>query len=307
MYAARAQGPAGPIMGEQVPTPRPAPGEALVAVHAVAITAGELSWPERWPAIPGHEISGTVAALGEGVTGVAAGQPVYGLVGFDRNGGAADYVTLPAADLSPKPGRISHAGAASLALAALTAWQALVTHARVTAGQQVLVNGAAGGVGTCAVQLARALGARVTATASAADAEFVAGLGADEVIDYAGPPIAEAVTGVDVVVDTAGGEALSQCWDTLRPGGVLVGVATAPDEDEARRHHVRSVYFIVEPDGPQLVKLAQLVDAGQLRSSVGQEFPLAEASAAFDALEHQHIRGKVVLSVRPEPPGSEGS
>jgi NADPH:quinone reductase-like Zn-dependent oxidoreductase len=307
MYAVRAHGPAGPIVGEQIPAPRPRPGEALVAVHAAALTAGELAWPETWPAIPGHEVSGTVTALGEGVTGVAADQPVYGLVGFDRDGGAADYVTLPAADLAPKPASTSHAGAASLALAALTAWQALVTHAQLTAGQHVLVNGAGGGVGNYAVQLAHALGARVTATAGAADAGFVAGLGADQVIDYAGPPLGQAVTGVDVVVDTAGGEALSRCWEVLRPGGVLVGVASAPDEDEARRHHARGIYFIVEPDGPQLAELTRLTDSGRLRPSIGRVFPLAEAAAAFEALEHQHIRGKVVLGVRPEPPGSEGS
>lgn len=127
VYAVRAHGPTGPIAGERIPDPRPAAGEVLVAVHAAALTAGELSWPERWPAIPGHEVSGTIAALGEGVTGVAVGQPVYGLVGFDRDGGAAEYVTVPEADLAPKPASTGRVGAASLALAALTAWQALVT------------------------------------------------------------------------------------------------------------------------------------------------------------------------------------
>lgn len=156
VYAVRAHGPTGPIAGEQIPDPRPAPGEVLVAVHAAASTAGELSWLERWPAIPGHEVSRTIAALGEGITGVAVGQPVYGLAGFDRDGGAAEYVTVPAAYLAPKPASTGHVGAASLALAALTAWQALVTQAHLKAGRHVLVNGGAGGVGNHAVQLARA-------------------------------------------------------------------------------------------------------------------------------------------------------
>src|SRR4249920_3234643 len=160
MRAVRARGPAGPIVSEQIPAPRPAPGEVLVAVHAAALTAGELAWPQTWPAIPGHEISGVAAGLGVGVTGLAVGQRVYGLIGFDRDGGAAEYVTAPAADLAVKPTSVDHVGAASLALAALTAWQALVRHARLAAGQHVLVNGGAGGVGSYAIQVAAALGAR---------------------------------------------------------------------------------------------------------------------------------------------------
>jgi NADPH:quinone reductase-like Zn-dependent oxidoreductase len=220
MYAARAHGSAAPVVIEQVPVPQPAPGEVLIAVHAAALTAGELEWPGEWPAIPGHEISGTIAGLGEGVTGLAVGRQVYGLIGFDRQDGAAEYVTAPAADLTDKPASTDHAGAACLALAALTAWQALVTHAHVTVGQHVLVNGGAGGVGNYAVQIAVALGARVTATAAARDAAFVAALGASQVIDYSGPALDHLAADVDVVVDTAGGAAMSRCWQVLRPGGI---------------------------------------------------------------------------------------
>jgi NADPH:quinone reductase-like Zn-dependent oxidoreductase len=297
MYAARAHGSAGPIVIEQVPLPRPAPGEALVAVHAAAITAGELGWPEKWPAIPGHEISGTVAGLGAGVTGLAVGQPVYGLIGFDREGGAAEYVTAPAADLAGKPASTDHVGAACLALAALTAWQALVSHAHVAAGQHVLVNGGAGGVGNYAVQIAVALGARVTATASARDAAFVAALGASQVIDYSGPALDHQAADVDVVVDTAGGAAMSRCWRVLRPGGLLIGIATPPSDAEARRHQARGFYFIVEPDRGALTRLARLADSGKLRPAVGGVFRLADAAAAFDALQRTHHSGKVVLKV----------
>jgi NADPH:quinone reductase-like Zn-dependent oxidoreductase len=307
MDAVRARGPGGPVEIQQIPAPVPGPGEVLVAVHAAGLTAGELAWPESWPAIPGHEISGVVTALGPGVTGAAAGQEVYGLIRFDRDGGAAGYVAAPAADLSVRPASVDHVGAASMALAALTAWQALVDHAQLAQGQHVLVNGGAGGVGSYAVQLAAALGAQVTATASARDAGFVAGLGASQVIDYAGPSIGQQARDVDVVVDTVGGEAMSRCWQVLRPGGIMVCVASAPPEGEAERHRARAVYFIVEPDRAALGELAKLADAGKLRTTVGRVFPLTDATAAFDALEHQHVRGKIVLSIRPEPPRTEGT
>ena len=147
----------------------------------------------------------------------------------------------------------------------------------------------------------------MTATASARDAGFVAGLGASQVIDYAGPPIDQQVSDVDVVVDTVGGQAMSRCWQVLRPGGIMVGVASTPSEADARRHQVRAVYFIVEPDQAALSELAKLVDSGRLRTTVGRVFPLADAAAAFHALEHQHVQGKIVLSVRPEPSSTEGN
>ena len=255
---------------------------------------------------PGHEISGVVTELGPAVTGAAPGQEVYGLIRFDRDGGAAEYVSAPAADLAVKPASVDHVGAASMALAALTAWQALVGHAQLAPGQHVLVNGGAGGVGSYTVQLAAALGAQVTTTASARDAGFVAGLGASQVIDYAGPPIDQQVRDVDVVVDTVGGQAMSRCWQVLRPGGIMVCVASPPPEGEAERHQARAVFFIVEPDRAALGELAKLADAGKLRTTVGCVFPLADAAAAFDALEHQHIQGKVVLSIGPEPLRTEG-
>jgi len=302
MYAVRAMGPDGPVVGQLIPAPVPGPGEVLVGVRAAGLTAGELAWPESWPAIPGHEISGVITGLGPGVTSATAGEEVYGLLRFDRDGGAAEYVTAPAADLAAKPASLDHVGAASLALAGLTAWQALVGHAQLAPGQHVLVNGSAGGVGSYAVQLAAALGAQVSATASARDAGFVAGLGASQVIDYAGPTIGQQVSDVDVVVDTVGGQAMSRCWPVLRPGGIMVCVASAPPEGEAQRHQVRAVYFIVEPDRAALSELAQLADSGRLRATVGRVFPLTDAAAAFAALEHQHIQGKVVLSGRRGPP-----
>jgi hypothetical protein len=183
MMALRAHARGGPeqLVYEDAPVPVPAPGEALVAVHAAGITFAELTWDLTWttrdgrdrtPVIPAHEMSGTVTGLG-GAAGVAPGDEVYGLIGFDRDGAAAEYVTMPAAELAARPRSVPHVAAATLPLAALTAWQALVNYAALEAGERVLVHGGAGGVGVYAVQLAAVLGGQVTATGSARDAEFV--------------------------------------------------------------------------------------------------------------------------------------
>lgn len=194
-----------------IPVPEPGPGELLVGVRATAITADELTWPESWPAIPCHDLSGVVAAVGYGVDGWRPGDEVYGLVGFDRPGAAAEYVTAPAADLAPKPSSIDHVQAAAVPLGALTAWQALHEHAQVAAGQHVLVLGGAGGVGAYAVQLAALAGARVTATASARNRDFVRGLGADEVLDYT-DKLEDHVHDADIVIDPAVGAATASSW-----------------------------------------------------------------------------------------------
>src|SRR5262245_741141 len=285
---------------EIVAVPAPAAGEVLVAVHATAITAGELAWPDATPFIPAHDVSGVVAGIGEQVAGLNIEDEVYGLIGFDRPGAAAEYVAVPEVQLAAKPATVDHAAAATLPLGALTAWQALVDHAAVRKGQHVLVQGGAGGVGTFTVQLAAHLGARVTATASAADAAFVATLGADTVIDYR-QRFEDQIKDVDVVVDTVGGQTLARSWEVLRPGGVLIGVADPPAAEDAEAHHARGVYFVVEPNGDQLAELARLVDNGSLKPMIGRVFPLNETAVAVVTQRDSHIRGKVVIQVNPEP------
>jgi NADPH:quinone reductase-like Zn-dependent oxidoreductase len=306
MYAVRAHS-AEPtdLRYEQVPTPSPGPGEVLVAVHATAVTAGELSWSDEWPLIPAHDLSGVVAELGAQVTNLAAGDEVYALIGFDRPGAAAEYVAVPADQLATKPASIDHVAAATVPLGALTAWQALVDHANVIAGQHVLVHGGAGGVGSYAVQLAAHLGAKVTATASRADADFVAGLGAHTALDYRSR-FEDQVRDVDVVIDTVGGDTLARSWQVLRPGGILVGIADVPSAEDADRHGVRSVYFVVAPHREQLAEIARLVDAGAVRPMPGSVFPLAETATAVTTQRDRHIRGKVVIQVRPERAAAVG-
>jgi NADPH:quinone reductase-like Zn-dependent oxidoreductase len=294
---------------EIVPVPDPGPGELLVEVRATAITADELTWPENWPAIPCHDLSGVVAALGDGVTRWQPGDEVFGLVGFDRPGAAAGYVTVPAADLAYKPEGIDHLAAAAVPLGGLTAWQALHEHAQVQPGQHVLVHGGAGGVGAYAVQLAALAGARVTATASARNREFVAGLGASDVLDYTGR-FENHVRDVDVIIDPVGGDTMARSWPVLRSGGILVAIAEEPADSRAGRDDVRGTYFVVGPDGRQLRELAALIDKQQLRPVVSTVFELGDLPEAFGAQRRPRPPGKLIISVgnaaRPDEDGTRG-
>jgi NADPH:quinone reductase-like Zn-dependent oxidoreductase len=280
---------------DSVPVPQPGPGEVLVRVRATAVTADELTWPEAWPVIPCHDLAGVVAGAGPGGSEWRAGDEVFGLIAFDRPGAAAGYTAVAAADLAAKPAATGHIAAAAVPLGGLTAWQALHTHARLQPGQHVLVHGGAGGVGAYAVQLAAAHGARVSATASARDAGYVASLGAGQVIDYA-DRFEDQLSGVDVVIDPVGGDTMARSWQVLRPGGILVAIADEPD-GQGGRDDVRSVYFVVEPDGAQLRGLAGLMARGQLNAAVSQVFPLSALPEAFAAQRARPAPGKVIIEV----------
>jgi NADPH:quinone reductase-like Zn-dependent oxidoreductase len=308
MMALRAHARGGPeqLVYEQAPRPEPGAGEALVAVRATGITFAELTWDESWttrdgadrtPVIPGHEVSGTVAATGRNVTGVAAGDAVYGLIGFDRDGAAADYVTVPATTLAARPGSVTDVEAATLPLAALTAWQALVDHAGLLSGERVLVQGGAGGVGVYAVQIASLLGGEVTATGRAASEDFVRQLGATEFVSLPRPSGTGQPDGFDVVIDTVGGQVLTDSFDLLRPGGRLVTLAAPPDQAQAAEHNVRAIFFVVEPDRDDLVEIAELADQGRLRPIVSQTFALADGRRAYESGSQPHPPGKTVLVV----------
>jgi NADPH:quinone reductase-like Zn-dependent oxidoreductase len=304
MMALRAHTRGGPerLVYEQAPRPEPRPGEVLVAVHAAAITFAELGWDLSWttqdgadrtPVIPSHEVSGTVAALGHGVTGLAVGDEVYGLVDFDRDGAAAEFVTVPETALAAKPRTVSHAEAAALPLAALTAWQALVDHAGLASGETVLVHGGAGGVGVYVVQLAAYLGAHVIATGRPANAGFVRSLGAERFVDVESEAFDEVLSGLDVVVDTVGGDTLERSYGVLRPEGRLIALVAPPSQE----HGVRATFFVVEPDRAELTQLARLVDEGRLAPVVSRTFPLAEGRAAYDSGRAPRPPGKTVLVV----------
>ncbi len=278
---------------EEIDAPSPGPGDAVVRVHAAAITRDELEWPtDRLPAIPSYESSGVVESLAPGVEGVAVGDEVFALHGFDRDGAAAELSVVAAAYLAPKPRSLGHVESAAIPLAGLSAWQALFGHGRLQAGQRVLIHGAAGGVGGFAVQLARSRGAHVVGTASIRNVEAVHELGADEVVDRTTARFEDDVEPVDVVFDTVGGTLLERSPAVLKPGGRLVSVATEPPEGSG------GVYFVVEPNRDQLIELARAADTGELRPVIDAVFRLDEARAAFErSLERAGRRGKIVLDV----------
>ena len=296
MLALRLHSPGDPasLAVEEVETPLAGAGQALVRVHAAAITRDELEWPEdRLPATPSYELSGGVAAVGSDVEEVTPGDEVFALIPFDRDGAAAEYALVPAHVLAPKPQALDHVESAALPLAALSAWQGLVEHGRLEAGQRVLIHGAAGGVGHLAVQLARRRGAHVVGTASGANAALARELGADKVVDSDADFVDE-VEPVDLVFDTAGGDRLARSPEVVRPAGRIVSVAGEPRADV---EGIDTVYFVVEPSREQLLEVARAVDEGALRPTIDQVFPLAEGRAAFERSLGAHGAGKIVLRV----------
>ena len=263
-------------------------------VYAAALTRDELEWPvDRLPAIPSHELSGVVVGLWTGADGVTVGDQVFAMTAFDRDGVAAEYAAIPSELLAPKPRALSHVEAAAVPLAALRAWQGLLDHGRLVAGERVLIHGAAGGVRRFATPLASHQGARVIATTSTPGVERARELGADIVIDHTAGPWDAGFEPVDLVFDTAGGERLAGSPGVLREGGRLVSVAEEPPQASG----VSSVYFVVEPNRQQLAQIAGLLDGGWPAPAIDAVFPLEEAPSAFERSMAADKRGKVVLEV----------
>ncbi|KQW03819.1 NADP-dependent oxidoreductase [Streptomyces sp. Root369] len=285
---------------EDLPHPHAGENDVIVRVHAAGFTRGELDWPATWtdlagrdrtPSVPGHEVSGVVTELGYGTTGLTAGQRVFGPTDWTRNGSLAEYVAVEARNLAPLPADVDHTAAAALPISGLTAWQGLFDHARLTTGQTVLVHGAAGGVGSIAVQLAQEAGARVVGTGRSADRDTVLDLGAHAFLDLEADRWED--TGqVDVVFDVIGGDILDRSAALVRPGGTLVSIAQQPT---VRPDDGRAVFFVVEPDRVRLADLARRLREGRLRVRVGEVRSLADASAAFTS--RQRVPGRTIIRV----------
>ncbi|HEY4401298.1 MAG TPA: NADP-dependent oxidoreductase [Acidimicrobiia bacterium] len=286
---------------EDAPDPQPAIGDALVQVRAASFTPTELTWPlstdraghDRGPRIPAHEGSGIVVALGYGTAGVSVGDEVYGLIDGYRDGWAAEFVTIEARSLAPKPTSVDFVEAAAIPQAGLTSWQALFDHGRLEPGQTVVIHGAGGGVGSVGVQLARWAGAHVVGTGRANARQRVLEVGADDFVDVERDDWENAVGQVDLVYDTIGGDVLAHSPAIVKPGGALVSVMAPPQTD---RKDIRTVHFVRDPSGVQLRDIARLVDEGTLHPDVGAVYPLADAREAFMAKSTEHIPGKVVLT-----------
>lgn len=303
----------GPEVLQERDLPRPVPGptEIAVAVHAAGVnpvdffsraSGGFGLWQEQ-PVI-GWDVSGVVTAVGPGASLYRVGDEVFGLPRFPHQAGAyAEVVVAPSRQFAPKPAALSHVEAAALPLVGLTAWQALAEVARVQPGQRVLVHAAGGGVGHVAVQLAKALGAEVIGTASAAKHEWLRELGADQLIDHATSDFAAELRDVDVVLDTRGGDYAQRSLAVLRDGGTLVSINNPgePAAEVAAAAFARGIatgFTLVEPDRHGLLELAQLVEAGRLRPTIAATFPLAQAARAHQLGELGRTAGKIVLTVR---------
>ncbi len=290
---------------EEVPRPEAGEGELLVRVLAAGINP--VDWKTRRngglmksrgvepPVILGWDISGVVDAVGPGAEGFAVGDEVFGLVGFPKAVGAyAEYAAVPAAQVARKPANISHEQAAALPLVALTAHQAFEL-AELSDGQLALIHAAAGGVGSIAVQLAKARGARVAGTAGPANQEFLRELGVDIPIDYTATDFAAVLSDVDVVLESQGGDVRQRSWGVLRKGGIMVSILGPLPQEDAEAHGVRGVHMLVRPDGAQMQLIADLVASGAVRPVVQESYPFARAADAHRAAESGHTRGKLVL------------
>jgi NADPH:quinone reductase-like Zn-dependent oxidoreductase len=289
-----------------MPYPHVAENDVVVRVSAAGFTPGELDWPTTWsdragrdrtPSVPGHELSGVVAEMGYGTTGLTVGQRVFGLADWTRNGSLAEYAAVEARNLAPLPADIDHTVAAALPISGLTAWQGLFDHARLTTGQTVLINGVAGGVGSIAVQLAREAGARVIGTGRAAAKDTALGLGADAFVDLQAGGLEDAGE-ADVVFDVIGGQVLERSAALVRAGGTLVTIAAPPAVQPVNG---RAVFFVVEPDRTRLVDLAQRLRDGRIKPLVGAVRPLSEAPAAF--APGRHTPGKTIIQIAHEATG----
>jgi NADPH:quinone reductase-like Zn-dependent oxidoreductase len=290
------------LVFEEAADPRPMFCEVLVQVAACGITHNELDWPiwtcraghQRTTVIPGHEVSGVVAALGFGTAGLAVGDEVFGLTDQLRDGAAAEYVAVEARNLALKPRTVDHVHAAALPRAGLTAWQGLFDHGQLARGQTVIIHGAGGAVGSTAVQLARWAGAEVIGTGRGHSRALATELGADRFIALDEDRLEDASGQADVVFDTIGGEVIARSPALLKPGGTLVTIK-ADARLPAGRDDIRTVIFIQESSRAQLAELARLVDQGHLRPQVGAVYPLAQAARAYRAKAAGGVPGRTIL------------
>ena len=302
--AAERYGPPAVLQAVDVPAPQPGRGEVAIAVKAAAVNA--IDWLSRagkgvtipsFPAILGWDVAGRIIATGSDAAGLRVGDDVFGLLRFPQLGQAyAEVVVAPAADVAAIPTGLSYRDVAG-SMVLLTAWAAMVTHARVQSGQRVLVHGAAGGVGHIAVQIASDAGAEVIGTASARNRDFLAGLGATDVADYRSSHLLDEVGPVDIVMDTRGGEDFFRLVSIVRPGGVIVTLkGQAEGQDVAiRSARIRAEYVYVSPSRVGLEAISPLLAAGRVALNIDQTFQLSDVALAHSIGERGHVRGLLAL------------
>jgi NADPH:quinone reductase-like Zn-dependent oxidoreductase len=299
-----------PLKLEEAPRPEPKDDEVLVRVIAAGVNPvdayvrqGMLSkrGRDKRPAIIGYDIAGVVEKTGAKVTKFKAGDAVYAYLSIMRGGGYAQFAIAKEGEMSLKPKNIDFEKAAAVPLAATTAWQALVDTAKIGKGQTVLIHGGSGGVGSFAVQIAKARGAKVIATASSANQDLLKQLGVDQPIDYTTTKFQDVVKDVDVVLNCVRADTLPASYGVVKKGGVIVSITGDPDPAECEKRGIRCAGVMAHPDANVLQELTKLIEANKITPIVSQTFPLAEAAKAHQQIETRHTRGKIVLQVAAEP------
>ncbi len=293
------------LVYEDVPQPQPAADEVLIRVHAAGVNPvdwkirngyGKETFGHHLPHILGCDLAGVVESVGSEVKRLKAGDAVYGYTSLRREGTYAEFIVAKESEVTLKPTSLDFIQAAAVPVGALTSWQALFDIAHLTNGQKVLIHAAAGGVGSMAVQLAKAKGAYVIGTASARNADFVRHLGVDELVDYQTTRFEDAVNDVDVVFDTVGGETQERSFQVLAQGGMLVSAVTPPS-DAGAASGVRVAMVGVQPSAAQLDEITSLIDSGKVKPFVETVLPLSEVRQAHELSESGRTRGKIVLQV----------
>src|SRR5215472_16294971 len=295
---------------EQIPRPEPKEDEALVRVIASGVNPADpltlsgkyaREWGTHLPLIPGYEIAGIIEKTGANITRLKIGDAVYGYPTF--GGGWADYVIVKEWEVAPKPKSLNFVEAAAIPMGALTAWQALVDVAKLQPGQTVLIHGGSGGVGSFAIQVAKARGARVIATASTANQDILKQLGADVAVDYTKTKFEDVAKDVDAVLDPVGKDTLARSYGAVKKGGIVMSLVARPDPAELQKHGIRGAGISVHADADDLTQIAQLIDGGKIKPIVTEVLSLTDAIKAQQQAATHHTRGKVVLRVADEPKG----
>jgi NADPH:quinone reductase-like Zn-dependent oxidoreductase len=302
----------GPDVLKYEDAPRPTPKDNQILVRVIAagvnpvdgmIRSGMFVKDKKLasPIILGGDIAGIVETTGSQIAKFKKGDAVYAYLSLMNNGGYAEYAVANEKEAAVKPKSISFVEAAGVPIVALTAWQALIDSAKLSAGQSVLIHGGSGGVGTFAIQIAKSRGAKVFATASTANQDLLKQLGADVAIDYTKQKFEDVAKDVDVVLDSVGGDTLARSYGVVKKGGFIATLVSRLDQDELAKHAIRGESISVTPNSEELAEIGKLIDGGKIKVIVSQTLPLADAIKAQEQAATGHTRGKIVLKVADEP------
>jgi NADPH:quinone reductase-like Zn-dependent oxidoreductase len=295
---------------EDIPRPEPKDDQLLIRVIAAGVNPVDgmirsgmfaKEGNRAFPIILGGDVAGVVEKVGSKITKFKAGDPVFAYVSLDDSGGYAQYALVTEREAALKPKSLTYVEAAAVPVVAMTAWQALVDTAKLSGGQTVLIHGGSGGVGSFAIQIAKARGAKVITTASTANQDFLKQLGADVAIDYTKQKFEDVAKDVDVVLDSIGRDTLARSYAVVKKGGIIVSLVARPKESELEKHGIRGTPLNAEPNSEELAEIGRLIDNKKIKVIVSQTFPLSEAMKAQEQVATGHTRGKIVLKVGDEP------